>query len=336
MAVIDEIPGLEATVQVGGQAVEEYDDPYPNETENEAQFLAEVKNQNRSVSLNAKHIPIVRKYIEAISGAEFRIKFVKHPDYKHNSHHIAIRFAADRNPTAIIHEPRECREYRWDYTFWGIANQVSPTKYTAQSLTFGNVKTVDTDEFTEEQVRQHIVRAKGLGILKVYVYEMEDTDKTHKPSYNINIYRMDDLEISEKATKGRILTNAVKFGEPKISQKPKDEPESVFTDPEKRPLAIFEFIYMSKEGLIKEGVLPEPLPIDKMDNDELRKWAREQYIKERDRSVKDEKDPKVKKEGDEAPQSGRKRGPEGTEAPLAKRYKESRRSDGRVEIDLED
>ncbi|KAI1641352.1 hypothetical protein F4809DRAFT_636639 [Biscogniauxia mediterranea] len=321
MAVIDEVPGLQATVRVNGQDLEEYDNPHPDETENEAQFVAEVNNGNRSVAVDAKHIPSVRKYIEAKSGDNFEMAFVKLATYQHNCDHIAVQYKVDEISTDISHEPRELMKHRWEDRFDQISTTVSSSKALVQSLIFDS-----SNERTVKEIHQDMVTAKSLGILKVYVYEMKDTQEIREDYFTdiCDTEDTEDTEIAEKATKGRNLTNAVKFGEPEEVKPPSSQPEDVFVDPQ-------------EQGLVREGVLPEPLPIDDMDNDELRRWAREQYIKERDLSVKDEKNSTIiKKEEDQELQSSRKRDPGDTETPTPKRYKESRRDDGKVEIDLLD
>ncbi|KAI1486337.1 hypothetical protein F5X96DRAFT_682104 [Biscogniauxia mediterranea] len=336
MAVIDEVPGLQATVRVNGQDLEEYDNPHPDEAENEAQFVAKVNNGNRSVAVDAKHIPSVRKYIEAKSGDNFEMAFVKLATYQHTCDHIAVQYKVDEIPTDISHEPRELMKHRWEDRFDQIYTTVSSSKALVQSLIFGDINIDSSNERTVKKIHQDIIKAKSLGILKVYVYEMKDTQEIRE-DYVTDICDTEDTEIAEKATKGRNLTNAVKFGEPEEFKPPSDQPEDVFVDPQKRPFAIFEFIYMSRDGLIKEGILPQPLPFDNMDLEELRRWAREQYIKERDLSVKDEKNSTIiKKEEHQELQSSLKRGPGDTETPTPKRYKESRRDDGKVEIDLLD
>ncbi|KAI0601604.1 hypothetical protein F4775DRAFT_589373 [Biscogniauxia sp. FL1348] len=336
MAVIDEIPGLQATVRVNGQDLEEYDDPHPDETKNEAQFLAEVNTGNRSVSVNVKHIPIVRKYIEAKSGANFSMEFIKHPTFQQKCHHIGVAFKVDDILTTITHEPQRLKRRRWEYTFSEISTLVSATKQFSQPLLFGDINIDNSSDCTVEKIRQDMVKAKTLGTLRVYVYEMKDTQEIRKIEYETEICDTGETEIAEKATKGRNLTNSVRFGEPVESKPVANEPEDVFVDPEERPFAIFEFIYMSKEGLIREGILPESLPTDDMSLDELRSWAREQLLKERDRPAKDEKSSTITKKENQMSQGGRKRGSGDAETPTPKRYKESRRDDGKVEISLLD
>ncbi|KAI1503016.1 hypothetical protein F5X99DRAFT_426600 [Biscogniauxia marginata] len=338
MAVIDGLPGLQATIEVDGQDLQEYDAPHLEKDDNQVQSNAATSNGNDSVSTSTKHTHIVKKYIEAIPGTNFQVNFVKYPLFKPNCHHIAVQFEADNFLGWINHEPHSILNLQWELSFAAICTQDPRTgRNLQQKLAFGGINIDSTGGYTAESIKQNMTSAKGLGTLRVYVYEMQFTQKIRQDNISTSIFATEEPTIPEQAIKGRNMTHVVQFGKPEEYGSLTKNPEDVFLDPEKRPFAIFEFIYLSKEGLIKEGVLPEPLPIDNMDPDELRRWAREQFLKDRDRSVKEEINSRaIKKEEDQEPSGNRKRGPASAEAPAAKRYKENQREDGRVEIDLVD
>ncbi|KAK8113512.1 hypothetical protein PG984_014038 [Apiospora sp. TS-2023a] len=173
--------------------------------------------------------------------------------------------------------------------------------------------------------------AKHYGLIAVMVYRMSSSDKIHhrydgnKPIVGLA------QEVPEKAFKGATVTSCTTF-----QQQPTDRPEwadgrpeSVFQDPLKRPCAIFEFRYRSKDG-----VLQRPNPVDNMSIEELRRLAFIGYNHENNDMVKQDPDHKVKHEDGEDV-ANRKRSASGTEETPRKRYKETVRDDGKVEVDLE-
>ncbi|RYP08726.1 hypothetical protein DL764_001746 [Monosporascus ibericus] len=198
MAIIKEVPGLKAQiVDVKGAPLKEYDDPYAEESDEELQLLATATKEGSNVTVDARKIPHVIKYMEAISGAEFGFEFIKFPNFEHRSHHLAFR----------------------------------------STFTLPNTRPV-----------------------------------------------------LEKALKGRAVTHKIDCapGKPGIPSRPRQV--DAYQDPLKRPFAVFEFRYRSREGLIAESVIPRPTPMGDMDEQQLRQFALQLYRgkEDRDMSVKSE------------------------------------------------
>ncbi|KAI0004694.1 hypothetical protein F4779DRAFT_633916 [Xylariaceae sp. FL0662B] len=337
MAIIDEIPGIEATIQVGGQDLTEYDEPNAEETEQEVKHLATATKNSDSVTLDLKDIPRVRKYIEVTSGMTFRFKFVKHHNFKHQSHHLAVVFKMNGLDTQFLHEPLQDPRKEWIYLLSriGIGNNIDG--YQAQDLMFCEVTTDETAPRNVQELQDEAMKAKKYGVLQILVYQMRLTTKTHRRTdFGGPRASETSTQVPEKALKGRIVTHNVQRGRPRPSLPPKEQPENVFEDPFKRPFAVFEFLYLSKEGLIRESILPGPTPLDNLNYDELMRYARGQYLKEQKRTLEENYSARIKKENDDHPEGNRKRSHGSMEGNIAKRHKESHREDGKVEVDLTD
>lgn len=97
MAILDELPGLEVTVQVDGCNVREYTDPY-------------ALNHRQS---SRGSCPKAVKYIESKTGANFAVCFLKDPDFKQLSHHIAFRIHVDSIEAGFFHEPNSYNHREW-------------------------------------------------------------------------------------------------------------------------------------------------------------------------------------------------------------------------------
>ncbi|KAI1075008.1 hypothetical protein F5B20DRAFT_573726 [Whalleya microplaca] len=338
MAIIKEIPGLEATIQVNGKDLVEYDEPHPEETDREMQRLATATKESDSVTLDLKSIPRVRKYIEATSGTAFGFRFVKYRKFRHQCNHIAVSYESDGCQTDLAHEPDQSRRKAWANYMQELVTGNPRDGYEGQALIFGKVTIDHEDPRGLEDVQEEIIKAKRYGILRTLVYRMKPSTVVRDLS-NMGSPCPEETStnVPEKALKGRTITHNVQYSRPLRVCTPEDEPEDVYQDPSERPFAIFEFRYMSKEGLIREGILPNPTPIDNMNHDELVRYARDMYLKEQERALNQESNNQItKKEEDECSQGIRKRAHNSTEGNPAKRYKETQREDGKVEVDLTD
>ncbi|KAK8113511.1 hypothetical protein PG984_014037 [Apiospora sp. TS-2023a] len=105
MAVIDELEGLEAWVEINDQRAQEYSKPDDDDGENNIQRLMSTTNITSSVALNGQSIPHVVKYIEAVPDQNFNICFQKAMGFPRRCDHLGITFTADKTGTFLIHEP---------------------------------------------------------------------------------------------------------------------------------------------------------------------------------------------------------------------------------------
>ncbi|RYP18675.1 hypothetical protein DL765_003810 [Monosporascus sp. GIB2] len=306
MAVIKEIPGLKAQIiDAKGAPLKEYDDPYAEETDEELQLLATATKEDSNISVDAQKIPHVIKYIEAISGTEFGFEFIKSPNFEHRSHHLAFQCGVDELRLLPVHGPDETREKN---LMW--------SRVVTSALFNGR----DVDTTDQEFSNADMYKVKRLGTLQILVYNMMFSNKTHTPASGT---LPNTGPVHEKALKGRSVSHKVDYspGKPGITY---PRQVDVYQDPLKRPFAVFEFRYCSKEDLIAEGVVPRPNPMDDMDEQQLRQFALRLYREKenRDMSVKSEVKSEAKLERET--RSGVKRSREESEPTSAKRSKGSR------------
>ncbi|RYP67738.1 hypothetical protein DL771_007071 [Monosporascus sp. 5C6A] len=177
---------------------------------------------------------------------------------------------------------------------------------------------LDTTDEESSIGNADMYKAQRLGTLQILVYNMMFSNKTHTPAA---FPPPNTGPVHDKALKGRTVTHKVDYA-PGVPAIPTPQRQiAVYQDPLKRPFAVFEFRYRSRESLIAEGIVPRPTPMDDMDEQQLRQFALKLYREKEDRdmSVKSEVKSKVKTERET--QGGVKRGREKSELTPAKRSK---------------
>ncbi|KAK6815793.1 hypothetical protein PG987_016559 [Apiospora arundinis] len=310
MAILNEVPGLEVTIQMDGYNVREYTDPYDKRDNN--------RHRPRDIC------PRVVKYIESKTGASFAVCFLKDPDFKQLSHHIAFRVHVDSVEAGFFHEPNN-----FTYREWGVkvdgGSWKSQSGITSYKFRFGDfdvckylvcflffflsflpsILSLFFVFFTRrvrltclvilsstkrrvllEEIENHKKEASKIGTIKISVYDMEEPifveaggGGSRGRNGNVdNILTRQDY-FAEKAVKGdRALTHSVDFGDRREKSTSRYDPsrydglvkKSVWADPKKRPFAEFEFRYRSLEGLKQEAIVSRT---DDMDDEEVREYA---------------------------------------------------------------
>ncbi|KAK8034030.1 hypothetical protein PG993_009025 [Apiospora rasikravindrae] len=267
MAILEEIPGLEVTVQIDGYNVREYTDPY---------------DANRSRGACPKAV----KYIESKTGANFAVCLLKEHDFQHLSHHIAFRVHVDSVEAGFFHEPNN-----FDYREWGVKVDGGSWKnergVTSYKFRFADFSILPNEDFSLEEIEDHKNEASRIGTIKVSVYDMQDAifveeDGHQDRGRSRNSSTADEAlqrqdHFAEKAVKGdRALHHSVDFGHrrerltPHIQYRGGLVRRSVWADPQKRPFAEFEFRYRSMEGLMQEAIVSRT---SRMDDEEVREYA---------------------------------------------------------------
>ncbi|KAI0127031.1 hypothetical protein BJ170DRAFT_695414 [Xylariales sp. AK1849] len=311
MAILRDLPGVEITVEVDGKPLQEYDDPYANKNSDELELLVAATKETNPVATNVKHIPHVVKYIEAVSGKRFAFRFKKQAGFLRGCHHLGLEFSNDGRRTNFVHQARGGR----DYLIKSHRSGGPSTDYWTHYYKFGDLKATSNDGYSKTALDKIMHKAKHYGSLLVRVYRMNYSGSKEKEL--CPVYRLSST------------TNEV----PEKAPAPAPMLKNNYYDPLQRPMAVFEFRYRSQEGLIQEGIIPRPTPVDDMGEQELREFAR-QFWKE-DSFQSEIKEERVKQEGDDGASSSRKRiATAGLQTP-AKRYKETVRVDGKVEVDLD-
>ncbi|KAK6840682.1 hypothetical protein PG995_015892 [Apiospora arundinis] len=316
MAIIEGLEGLEAWVEINGQRAQEYDKPDDDGDSNDLEVLVAATKVTNPVSLEVKDIPHVVKYIEAIPDSNFSIEFNKTEGFEVTAITLASRMATE-----------------WDNGCCSIATGSDNIGWTNHYFKFGDVKHIEGGPVSEELLNKTMREAKSYGLIAVKVFHMSASAVEKEDYCYEEGLRGLPQEIPEKATKGAAITTCTAF-ESAPGPKPDARNEDIFQDPSKRPCAVFEFRYRSKEGLYQEGILERPDAVDLMAPDELRRLVRNWLNQENKDRIKRDEDTKVQQESGGIALD-RKRSASRAIEPARKRYKETVRDDGKTEIELD-
>ncbi|KAI1261390.1 hypothetical protein F5Y18DRAFT_440495 [Xylariaceae sp. FL1019] len=334
MAVIKDLPGLKVTIRVDGKNLQEYDDPYIEiaDDDDELELLVTATKETDPVSLTVRHIPHVVKYIEATPGKAYEVVLVKEKGFDSHCNHLAMRGERDGRKSGLLHEPPTQRRGGWELTIdraqYGlIGNRRS------RAFMFAELKPVSSEHCNKEDLDQSMTRSKDLGTIRTLWYRMKSCAPMPQKDYHSK-YTPDDA-IAEKALKGRALYAKAEYGPENPDSKEIPIFEENFQDPQKQPCAVFEFRYRTKEGLIEEGIIPRPTPVDSMTDAEVRAFAQKLY-RERENNIKEEPVKREIKRENTGCRSSKRAASDNAMLPPAKRYKETQRGDGKTEIDLSD
>ncbi|KAL8388782.1 hypothetical protein RB599_010106 [Gaeumannomyces hyphopodioides] len=325
MAISDRIPGLEVTVEVDGErAVEHHDDAAYDEP--------------CAVAFDSPAGVRVVKYIEAKSGAPFSLRIKRAANFDLRGDQIGWFVAVDGGPYWGLQEitlrtPRIGAVYLSEISGYPEGDAVSG--FIKKRWKFGDldIESADTRSTAEVMAKQTSL-AKSLGVITVKVHHMlRPTEVRSQRAFH------DDKNtgpINEKALKGRALSlRTTTDAEPGSRSGQSRQYEFNYLDPQRRPFAVFEFRYRTREDLIKEAILrAPPSPAKKIDDNQLVILIDDEDNDSASRTVKGEA--KVVKE-EKKPAAGIKReAGEASQAPPSRRIKQSRRPDGKFLVDLTD
>ncbi|KAL1838548.1 hypothetical protein VTJ49DRAFT_2546 [Mycothermus thermophilus] len=283
MAIITFIPGLEVTIAVEGQALQEYDNPEHARPEFPAMTpdLFDLPDGHSKLGkAEASDLPT-----EVIQQQKELAK-----DYG------TIRVEFFRMTTCGIEPSRSC----------GISSapsRPSPTPFSAPD---------PMEEVSEKAFK------KGRAV--DCVTKMVEVDLPSKRP-------LPRLKVAPKPRRAP---------KPKQIRKPIEAPKlkGTFTDPRKRPFAVFEFRYRSKEGLMREAVIPRPTRVDQLQDlssEELRKRLA-QMMEVNERLAEQA----TRRNATDAMATVRGKRPAEDDGEIMAKYKARRLNNGRLEIDLTD
>ncbi|KAI1654261.1 hypothetical protein F4813DRAFT_210382 [Daldinia decipiens] len=288
MAVLEDVPGIEVTVQVAGIDAAEYEDPNASEQD-----------------VAGANCPTSTKYIECIDGAEFAIKTRVTGDYRWSHPVTALNwdFRMDDKST---------RGYvirRGDMVN-GVATKTkaddtvycSHTKqWIRQRFQFSAVDVVD--DAKKDRIEDDTKIAKHLGMIQVRIYRCIYLG--HRASSFRKPTTSNKLELAEKSLKGKAISHGTSF---LSSGKGVPAPTSCnisYLDGRDKPIATFRFHYRSRDALKREMVIPRspsPSPgpkreVARMSRAELERLAGERLVQlQRDGNIKEERKPSLKRE----------------------------------------
>ncbi|KAI0408604.1 hypothetical protein F4802DRAFT_356268 [Xylaria palmicola] len=282
MAVLEALPGVEVTVRIAGADAVEYNNPYSEE--------------DQSLAESGTCCPTTTKYIECIDDAEFAIKIAASHDYAwgYKNHSLAYRLSVDGN--TISRRAFSCP----DEVIIDGKRAVCPKsrQWSKYTLKFSAVNTVDDP--TSERLAQDSEVAKHLGLIKVDFRRIIRTADRNAREVIAN--HAQKFELAEKSIKGKAISHGTVFSPGEAISTPQhymseDLPEDT------GPLAVFFFLYRSRDALQKQLIIPrDPLPSSRqsflqLSPAEIERLAKERFEQmQRDKDLKKESKPVLKRE----------------------------------------
>ncbi|KAK3341891.1 hypothetical protein B0T25DRAFT_559541 [Lasiosphaeria hispida] len=330
MAVIEGMEGLEVNIVIDGVTAKEYDCAAGDEPEYEPSKF-DLRHEVNGNPLTTNRKSRVVKYIEAKAGAAFKFQIKQSNDFKSPAgHHIAHQIIIDDNIRMSLHHHPGNQPFQHESR--ACIDGTIASGWMLREFRFQALDIADGDQFSSKEVIEQLKHAKCFGRLNVNFFLMKASNMVlHqtalRPSDSGEISR-----ISEKALKGKAVDCKASLRDGQRSGPPSAyKPENIFDDPKKRPFAVFEFQYRTKDGLVKEGILPTPDRVDAMDEAELRRIVREKLQQEGGTAIErpiviKEENQGVKRESASLSDRDFK----------ARGYKARRLASGRFEVDLTD
>ncbi|KAK6199637.1 Peptidyl-prolyl cis-trans isomerase cyp10 [Pestalotiopsis sp. IQ-011] len=289
--IIDEVPGLKVAVQMGGVDVKEYDAPEAGDDDQDC--------------------PTLTKYIECIDDAFFAVRYRVNDQYRlgdhKNPHSLRFKIKVDgrwiRSPIIGSKSNGTCQ---------GRDVVDNMGSYKIQRLQFATIKTVD--DAKKERVKNDTKDTKDLGLIEVEVRRgISHGSVSDEPQQLDN---REKFEFAEKSLKGKAISHGVTLRSTMSSSKPSFVD---FEDLDDLPLAVFRFMYRSRDALKREMIIPRtptppPPSFTALSEEELRRLARERFEQLRDTPIKNERARPIKREfgeiqdltGDGVPKKQRK------------------------------
>ncbi|GAP86541.1 hypothetical protein SAMD00023353_1900340 [Rosellinia necatrix] len=236
MAVLTEVPGIEVTVNVNGQRATEYADPHASKPSPEV---------NPSC-------PVSSKYIESIDNAEFSISLAATNDNVFMWNNTEYRLRADVKvdtkwvSSSLLTRDRGRRTVRGLKQYSGESRQ-----WHLRKLKFSPIGTVDNQDV--EQVENDAKSMKGLGLIEVSFDRCVMLHRKNPMSESFT--NADSRVVAEKALKGNTVSHSASMGGIEIIATPRSW-ECCPVEGHHGPVAIFLFLYRSREGLRQALVIP--------------------------------------------------------------------------------
>ncbi|KAF4449110.1 hypothetical protein F53441_7506 [Fusarium austroafricanum] len=315
MAVLREVPHVSARIRVAGELATEYDPLVDEET---------VANTSREGS----QIPTRYCYIESTSGAEFSVEVTASHDFKFPQDCdslVANVYLDGQWMTSRIAIKPQGHAVSITVTISDIKCSSDTSGHSVfKKFVFAPI-TKNSDSITSDKATKDIKRAETLGVIHLILEAGQ-----HKGSMDRKLpIRHDsvDLELAEKALKGKAISHATSLGG--TTERPRPQWVRIVN---RRSVGEFFFRYRSYQALQHEMIIPRtPSPepsaatslneddLSRLSESEIRRLALERL---RDAKVKDES-ARVKREADET-------------LPVPRQWKLVKINDGKEAVDLTD
>ncbi|KAK5631835.1 hypothetical protein RRF57_007549 [Xylaria bambusicola] len=254
MAIIGEVPGIKVTVQVNGEDATEHIDPHASKSDVD----------------DDPECPVISRYIESIDDAEFSITLAVDDDTYgwRDVYHDSVVAIVNVDGQVIVRPIIKPRRGVWVVAGVDIYSEESNQWY-RKPLKFSAITIVEDQ--SAKEFKKGMKAAQSAGLIQI-AFERHVSGKKLTPlqkSFN----SIDTLEVAEKALKNNFISHSISyvvpsiwiftlintgprsFGERKVIQKPNMWAcKRVSTD--QGPIAIFRFMYKSRELLEEELIIP--------------------------------------------------------------------------------
>ncbi|KAI1210304.1 uncharacterized protein F4807DRAFT_60074 [Annulohypoxylon truncatum] len=241
--IIPEVPGVEVTIHMNGRAAVEYDDPKAPEKEQENKKAA-----------------VCTKFIECEDDSPFRIHLKVTDEYPWGYEDHCLRFITIIDGTTGL--SKHCYESDtffsdWKFSIGHLFRTDDKDQLVKQGFKFTGITQVedaDRDKIVDDLDRV----AAGMGTIKVKVYRAigiksnNGLPKRYAPPVGFTL--------AEETLKGKTVSHGTGFSTPKKVVGPLHRTQSKPLPKDNGPIAVFQFMYRSKEALAQEGVIPPPQP----------------------------------------------------------------------------
>ncbi|KAK8107866.1 uncharacterized protein PG998_009879 [Apiospora kogelbergensis] len=279
MTINEDVPGVHVTVQINGIDATEYDAPDAGEDDEEAPH------------------PTVTKYIECIDNMPFTIRMGANRtyDWGYLNHALSLQVYVDGHWVIgkIFKNPAVYYPLQDESVIYGREEiNASTNQWELRKFKFASVTTVD--EAQHERVKSDMKVAKKLGIIEVKV--MRGIVSTRPGNIRNNKF-----ELSEKSLKGKAVSHGTNFEKgTQLERAPKYSDFQPLVE-DRGPIAVFRFIYRSREALKREMIIPRTPPprsprLAALTNAERDRLARERLEQLKGARVKREGGAPIKRE----------------------------------------
>ncbi|THX83186.1 hypothetical protein D6D05_03603 [Aureobasidium pullulans] len=240
MAILDSLPGVEITVVVDGEDLHEYQDTDMEDEEN-----------------------TVTKYVEAVTGANFAIKFKGSRELEYKGEYLSLEVLVDG---LCIDRPLIGRDRTRKGSYTYLSEGLTVRAGYMRRLRFNTLETVTEHGFG---LPEDLERVKNMGKIEVRLAHANKV-KLAEAVYN----KVVDNEgiISEKAIKGQAMTHSLSFDQESRTALAADMMICKAVEGVPNPVATFFFYYKSKTSLEELMIIPRtpsPVPLEDRPEEEL-------------------------------------------------------------------
>ncbi|TGO36563.1 hypothetical protein BHYA_0121g00240 [Botrytis hyacinthi] len=250
MAVLEDVRGIEVTVCVDKQALQEYDDDEPEGVPTEVEGFD-------------KATKTVSKYIESTTGEVFYIKIEISKAYKFDSPNVSFEISVDGMSVRAKRGGK--KDIPLTLEVKGVKNILDNGRTFLMPFKFSDIIT-STDDSKLASIRVDAARMSVVGEIVVTVHRRGKRSLAEKQLRILDAFKKlaanSSASVHEKALKGQAMSHSTTLGTPQTTRASTMWKMS-YSDGEYYPIAVYRFKYRSQESLKSLLILertPEPSP----------------------------------------------------------------------------